>query len=59
MHEDSANEDSEHFLLHCPFFEEARRDLLGSLSDIIIIMMIIIIMIIIIIIIIIVIIIIM
>ena len=28
-----AEEDSEHFLLHCHFFEEARRDLLGSLSD--------------------------
>ena len=27
-------EDSEHFLLHCPFFDEARRDLLVSLSDI-------------------------
>ena len=29
-----AEEDNEHFLLHCHFFEEARRDLLGSLSDI-------------------------
>ena len=29
-----AEEDSEHFLLHCHFFEEARRDLIGSLSDI-------------------------
>ena len=29
-----ANEDSEHFLLHCPIFEEARRDLLGNLSGI-------------------------
>ena len=29
-----AEEDSEHFLLHCHFFEEARRDLLGSSSDI-------------------------
>ena len=29
-----AEEDSEHFFLHCHFFEEARRDLLGSLSDI-------------------------
>ena len=29
-----ANEDSEHFLLHCPSFEVARRDFLGSLSDI-------------------------
>ena len=28
-----ANEDNEHFLLHCPIFEETRRDLLGSLSD--------------------------
>ena len=30
----TADEDSEHFLLHCHFFEAARRDLLGSLSDI-------------------------
>ena len=29
-----ANEDSEYFLLQCPLFEEARRDLLTSLSDI-------------------------
>ena len=29
-----ANEDSEHFLPHCPLFEEARRDLLVSLYDI-------------------------
>ena len=29
-----ANEDNEHFLLHCPIFEEARRDLLGSLSNV-------------------------
>ena len=29
-----AEEDNEHFLLHCHFFKEARRDLLGSLSDI-------------------------
>ena len=29
-----ANEESEYFLLHCSLFEEARRDLLVSLSDI-------------------------
>ena len=29
-----ANEDSEHFLLHCPLFEEAQRDPLVSLSNI-------------------------
>ena len=28
-----ADENSENFLLHWHFFEEARRDLLGSLSD--------------------------
>ena len=28
------NEGSEHFLQHCPIFEEARRGLLVSLSDI-------------------------
>ena len=29
-----ANEDSKHFLLHCPRYEEARRDLLGHLSNV-------------------------
>ena len=29
-----ANGDSEHLLLHCPIFEDARRDLLGSLSNV-------------------------
>ena len=29
-----ANEDSRHFLVHCPIFEEARRGLLRSLSNI-------------------------
>ena len=29
-----ANEDNEHFLMHCPIFQEAQRDPLGSLSDI-------------------------
>ena len=28
------NEDNEHFLLHCPLFANARRDLLGQLRDI-------------------------
>ena len=28
------NEDSEHFLLHCPRYGEAKRDLLGHLSNI-------------------------
>ena len=28
------NEDSKHFLLHCPRYEEARRDLLGHLTNI-------------------------
>ena len=28
------NEDNENVVLHCPIFEEARRDLLVSLSDI-------------------------
>ena len=28
------NEDNEHFLLHCPLFDNARRDLFGQLRDI-------------------------
>ena len=28
------NEDNEHFLLHCPLFANARRDLFGQLRDI-------------------------
>ena len=28
------NEDNEHYLLHCPLFENARRDLFGQLGDI-------------------------
>ncbi len=29
-----ANEDNEHYLLHCPLFENARRDLFDQLGDI-------------------------
>jgi hypothetical protein len=28
------NEDNEHYILHCPLFENARRDLFGQLGDI-------------------------
>ena len=30
----TANEDTEHFLLHCPTFYHLRRNLLGQLSEI-------------------------
>ena len=30
----TAKEDNEHFLLHCPLFNELRQDLLGQLSEI-------------------------
>ena len=28
------NEDNEHFFLHCPLYDNARRDLFGQLKDI-------------------------
>ena len=31
------NEDNEHFVLHCPFFDNARKDLFGQLRGILLV----------------------